>query len=209
MVDRDGNGDAASIRVGAIGDPSAGGSAPETDPSTYPPLCPEEPGVAGTVRVISGNTGQEGFVLPHTIERADAWRSPAEVVAAAPDGWIAVEGRLLVSQDGFVQLCADVDGERCIGGATVRGIDGVGLLVNVVIRTRSGTATSRACGSPASTTDSCATSAGSSSYPRPDGRTGASASFTSTRARSYRMWGGTGSRCPTAMRETRLVEYAK
>ena len=133
VVDRDGNGDAASIRVGAIGAPSAGGSAPETDSSTYPPLCPEEPGVAGTVRVISGNTGQEGFVLPHTIERADVWRSPAEVVAAAPDGWIAVEGRLLVSRDGFVQLCAKVDGERCIGGATVRGIDGVGLLVNVVI----------------------------------------------------------------------------
>jgi hypothetical protein len=135
-LELDTNGDPALIRVGDIREPTPGGSAPQTNSSTYPALCPEETGAsrtAGTVRVVSGNTGQEGFVVTHSIDRADVWASPAEVVAAAPEGWIAVEGRLLVSPDGFVQLCADVDGDDCIGGATVRGIDGVGLLVNVVI----------------------------------------------------------------------------
>jgi len=137
VVEQDVNADPASIRVGAIREPSAGGSAPETDPSTYPPFCPEESGgsvTAGATPVRSGNTGQVGNVVTHTIDQADTWASPAQVVAAAPDGWIAVEGRLLISRsDGFVQLCAEVDGERCIDGAIVRGIDGVGLLVNVVI----------------------------------------------------------------------------
>ncbi len=133
VVGRDADGEPSSIRVGAIQDPSPGGSAHETDSSTYPPLCPEGAGAAGTVRVISGNTGQEGFVIPHTLERADVWASPGEVVAAAPEGWIAVEGRLLVSGDGFVQLCTDVQGDRCVDGAIVRGLDGVGLLVNVVL----------------------------------------------------------------------------
>jgi hypothetical protein len=136
VVEHDASGDPASIRVGAIRDPSPGGSAHSTDPSTYPPFCPDDPGssgIAGTVRVVSGNTGQEGFVVPHSIDPADIWASPAQVVAAAPDGWIAVDGRLLVSrQDGFVQLCAEVEGEECIDGAIVRGVDGVALLINVV-----------------------------------------------------------------------------
>jgi hypothetical protein len=137
VVERDTAGDPASIRVGEILDPSSGGSAPETDPSTYPPFCPAEDGpsvTAGTTPVLSGVTEQVGDVVRHTIDRADVWASPAEVVAADPDGWIVVGGRLLVSRsDGFVQLCAEVDGERCIDGAIVRGIDGVGLLVNVLI----------------------------------------------------------------------------
>jgi len=136
VVERDANGDAASIQVGAIREPSPGGSARSTDPSTYPPLCPEEPTgsvTAGTIRVVSGNTGQVGYVVAHSIDTADVWASPAQVAAAAPDGWIAVDGRLLVSrQDGFVQLCADVEGERCIDGAIVRGVDGVALLINIV-----------------------------------------------------------------------------
>jgi hypothetical protein len=83
--------------------------------------------------VRSGSTDQVGTVVAHTIDAADVWTSPAEAVAAAPEGWIAVEGRLLVSRDGFVQLCSDVDGEVCADGAIVRGVDGVGLLVNVVV----------------------------------------------------------------------------
>ena len=137
VVERDAAGDPASIRVGEMLAPSPGGSAHETDPSTYPPFCPaEEEGTvtAGTAPVVSGVSGEVGVVLRHTIDRADVWGSPAEVAAAHPDGWIAVEGRLLVSRsDGFVQLCGEVDGERCINGAIVRGLDGVGLLVNVII----------------------------------------------------------------------------
>jgi hypothetical protein len=49
------------------------------------------------------------------------------------DGWIIIRGRLLVSrQDGSVQLCAEVEGEECIDGAIVRGVDGVALLINIV-----------------------------------------------------------------------------
>jgi hypothetical protein len=136
VVERDANGDPASIRIGAIREPSPGGSAHETDPSTYPAFCPAGPGGAGaadTTPVRSGNTGQLGYVVTHTIDQRDVWSSPDRAVAAAPDGWIAVEGRLLVSRDGFVQLCAEGEGERCVGGAIVRGLDGVGLLVNVVL----------------------------------------------------------------------------
>jgi hypothetical protein len=126
-VERDANGDPRSIRVGAIREPTPGGSAPTTDPSTYPPFCPGEPDPpAGAITVRSGNTDQVGTVIAHAIDAAAVWRSPAA-------GWIAVRGRLLVSPDGFVELCADVEGDRCIDGATVRGVDGVGLLVNVVI----------------------------------------------------------------------------
>ena len=65
--------------------------------------------------------------------RSRIWDSPADAVAAAPDGWIAVRGTLLVSHvDGFVQLCATVVGDRCEGRAFVRGIDGVGLMLNVL-----------------------------------------------------------------------------
>jgi hypothetical protein len=90
-------------------------------------------GAVDTVRVVSGNTGQVGFVVAHAIDPADVWATPAEAVSAAPEGWIVMRGRFLVASDGFVQLCAEVEGDRCIDGATVRGVDGVGLLVNVVI----------------------------------------------------------------------------
>jgi hypothetical protein len=134
VVERATGGDPMSISVGEIRPPSPGGSAPETDSSTYPPLCPEQVvGAVDTVRVVSGNTGQVGFVVAHAIDPADVWATPAEAVSAAPEGWIVMRGRFLVASDGFVQLCAEVEGDRCIDGATVRGVDGVGLLVNVVI----------------------------------------------------------------------------
>ena len=39
-----------------------------------------------------------------------------------------------VASDGFVQLCSQLHGERCEHAAVVRGIDGVGLVVNVLQR---------------------------------------------------------------------------
>jgi hypothetical protein len=134
VVERDANGDPTSIQIGAIREPSPGGSAPTTDPSTYPEFCagPSDP-APGTPTVRSGTTDQVGTVVAHGVDEADVWPSPAAAVAAAPDGWIAVRGRLLVSPDGFVELCADVEGDRCIDGASVRGVDGVGLLVNVIV----------------------------------------------------------------------------
>src|SRR6266545_4986728 len=69
-----------------------------------------------------------------TIDAAQVWDSPAGAVAARPQGWIAVRGTLSVASDGFVQLCSQLDGERCQDAAVVRGIDGVGLMVNVLQR---------------------------------------------------------------------------
>jgi hypothetical protein len=133
VAERDANGDPASIQVGGIQEPAAGGSAPTTDPSTYPAFCPGEPDpAAGTITVRSGSTDQVGAVVAHAVDEADVWPTPASAVAAAPEGWIAVRGRLLVAPDGFVELCADVEGDRCLDGAPVRGIDGVGLLVDVI-----------------------------------------------------------------------------
>lgn len=115
VVQRDEAGDPTSIRVGAMQEPDPGRSPPETDPSR-PPFCPPD----------------DRF-LTHTIDGSRIFDTPADAVAAEPDGWIAVRGTLLVSnEDAFVQLCAEVRGERCEGGAIVRGIDGVGLLVNVL-----------------------------------------------------------------------------
>ena len=119
VVARDAGGDPSAIRVGAMQSPDPGHSPAVTEPSR-PPICPEV-------------AGRSNRVVTHVIDASQIWPTPADAVAAAPDGWIAVRGRLLVAQDGFVQLCAEIDGERCDGGAVVRGVDGVGLLVNVIL----------------------------------------------------------------------------
>ena len=113
VVERDAAGDPASIRVGAMQAPDPGGSAPITDPSR-PPFCP----------------GAEPVTF--TVDASTVWESPAAAVAAQPQGWIAVRGTLSVASDGFVQLCSTFEGARCQDAAVVRGIDGVGLMVNVL-----------------------------------------------------------------------------
>ena len=113
VVERDAAGDPKSIRAGAMQAPDPGGSAPITDPSR-PPFCP----------------GAEPVTF--TVDASTVWESPAAAVAAQPQGWIAVRGTLSVASDGFVQLCSTLEGERCQDAAVVRGIDGVGLMVNVL-----------------------------------------------------------------------------
>jgi hypothetical protein len=113
VVERDAAGDPASIRVGAMQAPDPGGSAPITDPGR-PPFCP----------------GAEPVTF--TVDASQVWDSPGAAVAAQPEGWIAVRGTLSVASDGFVQLCSTLEGERCQDAAVVRGIDGVGLMVNVL-----------------------------------------------------------------------------
>jgi hypothetical protein len=110
------DGDPTRIRVGEMRAASPQGSAPEVDPSTYPPFC---------------DGASENDLVHHTIPDNAIYGSPATAVEAAPTGWIAVRGTLLVARDGFVQLCAEVVGDDCRGGAVVRGIDGVGLMLNV------------------------------------------------------------------------------
>jgi hypothetical protein len=117
VVERDSSGDPISIRPGAMQPPSPAGSEPVTDPER-PPLCGFPDG------------GFEELVV-HELDSAFIWDSPAAAVAAAPEEWITVRGTMLVSSDGFVQLCAEVVGRQCREGAVVRGLDGVGLMVNV------------------------------------------------------------------------------
>lgn len=118
IIERDGAGDPASIRIGAMGGPSPGGSAPVTDPSR-PPFCPPVDGVSNPI-------------VEHSIDDSNVFDTPADAVAAAPEGWFAVRGTLYVASGGFVQLCAEVHDERCSDGAIVRGIDGLGLMFNVL-----------------------------------------------------------------------------
>jgi hypothetical protein len=119
-VEQDPSGDPIAIRVGAIQAPDPGHSPAVTDPSR-PPFCPP----------VEGRSNE---VLAHAIDGSAIWNSPADAVAATPEGWIVVRGTLLVSrEDGFVQLCGTVVRGRCEDGAVVRGVDGVGLLVNVLI----------------------------------------------------------------------------
>jgi hypothetical protein len=116
-VDVGSDGEPTMIRVGAIRPAWPEGSAHEVDPSR-PPFCPG---------------ASEDQLVHHTIPEAAILDSPAAAVQAAPSGWIAVRGTLLVARDGFVQLCAEVVGQECRNGAIVRGIDGVGLMVNVTL----------------------------------------------------------------------------
>ena len=71
------------------------------------------------------------MVLAHQIDDDQIWDSPAEAVAAAPTGWVAIRSTLHVDPDGFVQLCAQVVDDECQGGVVVRGVDGIGLRLNV------------------------------------------------------------------------------
>lgn len=130
VMETDSVGDPSSIVVGDIrdGTPGGGNSGPDR-----PPFCPPG-GVVGDadlVEVTGGYSGDTGMVVGHQVDPDQVWDTPAEVVAAAPSGWVPVQATMHVDQDGFVQLCAQVVDDRCEGGEVVRGVDGVGLMVNV------------------------------------------------------------------------------
>jgi hypothetical protein len=130
VAETDGVGDPASIVVGEMQEPT---SDPHSGPER-PPFCPASDADArdsGLVPVTGAYTGETGMVLAHAIDDDQVWDSPAEAVAAAPTGWVAIRSTLHVDSDGFVQLCAQVVDDRCEGGVVVRGVDGVGLMVNV------------------------------------------------------------------------------
>jgi hypothetical protein len=114
-VDIDARGDLATIRIGAMRPASPGGSG-QVSPPDRPELCPGP---------------DEPPIVAHAIPESEVYDSPAAAVEASPDRWIAVPGTLVVASDGFVQLCGEVVGERCVDGAIVRGIDGIGLMLNV------------------------------------------------------------------------------
>lgn len=130
VMETDSVGDPSSIVVGEMrdGTPDGGDSGPDR-----PPFCPPG-GVVGDadlIQVTGGYSGDTGMVVGHQVDPDQVWDTPAEVVAAAPSGWALVQATMHVDRDGFVQLCAQVVDDRCEGGVVVRGVDGVGLMVNV------------------------------------------------------------------------------
>ncbi len=123
-------GDPNLIVVGEMSDGTLGGGNSGPD---RPPLCPSG-GVVGDahlIEVTGGNSGETGTVLGHSLRGRQVWSSPVEAVAAAPTGWVAIQGTMLVGSDGFVQLCTKVVDAACEGGVVVQGIDGIGLYLNV------------------------------------------------------------------------------
>jgi hypothetical protein len=66
------------------------------------------------------------MVLPDVLR--DASSSPAEVVAAAPTGWVAVRGILLATAGQPARFCAAVADGACLDAAPVSGVDITGLV---------------------------------------------------------------------------------
>lgn len=50
--------------------------------------------------------GPQGPPQAHTFAGWTVWTSPTEAAATAPEGWILLEGRLVMEADGSVRLCA-------------------------------------------------------------------------------------------------------
>lgn len=114
VLRRDSTGDPAALRVGAIGLPIAHQHGNITSRRSFPSGC----GPAD---------GSPGQVVAHAIDPSRIWHSPADAVKAATSDWLAVEGTLLVSANGSVEMCSDVSGNVCRERAPVRGIDAAGL----------------------------------------------------------------------------------
>ena len=130
VAETDAAGDPSSIVVGAKQDAeqNGGNSGPDR-----PPLCPPggQTDSQDLIQVTGGNSGDTGMVVGHVVDPADVYPTPADAVAAAPAGWVPVQATMHVATDGFVQLCAQVVEDRCEGGVVVRGVDGIGLYLNV------------------------------------------------------------------------------
>ena len=129
ILQRDAAGDPMTIRVTEMLAASGGGGNSDTDRA---PFCPAgNTSQPGLTEVTGAYSGDSGMVLTHRIIRDRVWGTPQELLAAAPSGWSAVRATMHVDDDGFVQLCARVVDDRCDGGVIVRGIDGIGLYLNV------------------------------------------------------------------------------
>jgi hypothetical protein len=114
VLRRDADGDPAALRVGAIGLTIAHQHGNITSRRHFPSGC--------------GATYGSSSRVAHAIDRSRIWDSPADAVKAATSDWLAIEGTLLISPDGSVELCSDVSGNSCRDRAPVRGIDAEGLL---------------------------------------------------------------------------------
>jgi hypothetical protein len=115
VVSRDASGVPIRILVGAPFLPDPARSASETSPDR-PPFCPPD-----------------GAFVTHSIDPDAIYDEPADAVADAPEGWIAVRGTLHVDDgDAFTQLCAEVVDGACVDGVPVRGLDTVRFLLEII-----------------------------------------------------------------------------
>jgi hypothetical protein len=119
VLSRDAAGDPTILRLRQIGVAWGGAHGNLSTQRTFPSAC----GLA---------QGDVWGVLMHPIDPSSIWRSPAAAAQADISEWIEVEGQLLVSPDGSVSLCAQVDGSMCRDGAAVRGLDGRRLFAKVL-----------------------------------------------------------------------------
>ena len=84
---------------------------------------------SGSTAAVAGPVCQSlSDLVAISVDPSLAWQEPADAVAAAPEGWIAVQGILRLRAGESARLCPDVEGGQCRSGATVEGIDAGGLL---------------------------------------------------------------------------------
>jgi len=115
VVSHDANGAPTQIGVGAPLPPDPARSASETSPDR-PPFCPPD-----------------GAFVTHAIDPDAIYDEPADAVADAPEGWVAVRGTLSIDDtDAFAQLCAEVADGACVDGVPVRGLDTVRFLLEII-----------------------------------------------------------------------------
>lgn len=121
VVETDVAGDPAAIRIGDAR-PSTFGDEGHNEEGNYD-FCPG------------------GELAGHTFDDDVTFATPADALAAAPDGYTTVRGTILIETpatggDGsepWMRLCGRIVDGECIDGAPVVNIDALGLLTNVLM----------------------------------------------------------------------------
>ena len=132
VVTSDAAGDPASIRIGQIQEPTTPGRNSGESAATVLPVGRYRSGSGDRPHLRDRRLQRRERDGPGpSVGRRPDLDTPAEAVAAAPTGWVAIRSTLHVDPDGFVQLCAQVVDHECQGGVVVRGVDGMGLRLNV------------------------------------------------------------------------------
>jgi hypothetical protein len=109
------------------------------------PLAPDPARSAarteGNYTYCTDAAGAEVPLVGHTVDQSQVYASPADALAAAPDGYVAVRGTLLAPTDpplGFneepwLRLCGEIAGGECVDGAVVINLDVVRFILEVLV----------------------------------------------------------------------------
>jgi hypothetical protein len=114
VIARDANGDPSRMEVGELGlvIPHQHGNL--TSQRHYPTAC-------------ALSAGSSADVVEHSVPASSVWTSPAALVAADPNGWVAVRGTLTVGGEGAVRMCSSVAAGTCAAAARVTSANGAAL----------------------------------------------------------------------------------